>query len=473
MENAHSFPQGDRVLMTDNMRTAGNPGPDAGRGTGTSVPKIMRGSFGAYFHRRIVPKGLAQTLIGLIASAYHAGLPHLIVSTVLVQGLAYLTQLYIAQLLGPRAFGVVRNTEAIISILILLGAAGMPSLAIKSISEVTDPALRARLLGRLLQIAGLSGIALSAIGLLLLPAFVTAETRPYLAQLVWIVGLSAVGRTAINYFQGIRQFQRMAALNVILSSLAVTLLVLMVWRSGLSGWIIGRYAGEGLFVGGSLLLLTPHIKFAGSLPPPYSRRKLLVLGLTIASSLALRTMLDHAALLALAYCGRTSEEIGCYGLGSLVVATILLFPGATATLAITRFVEKSATPDLGRVFYHRVIKWTLAVIVPCAGLLALCGPLLPAVFGSGYLSAVSILQILALTLPVRTVAALTGSVLMAHDMNRLTLCTNSLFLVLGVLLYGILIPAFGPVGAAWVTVFLETGSAVLLVYFCRVRVWCK
>src|SRR5678815_458127 len=262
---------------------------------------------------------LSAALIGLTGSAYRAGLPHLLASTVLVQGLAYLSQLYIAHLLGPGPFAVVRNTEAIISILVLIGSVGMPSLAVKSIAEVTDPDVRAKVLGRLLLIAGLGGVALSAAAALIVPAFVPAGTRPYFSHLIWIVAVSAVGRTAINYFQGIRQFQRMAVLSVTLSGLAMTTLALLTWRFGLEGWVLGRYAGEGLFVAGNLLLLKPHIRLSGRLPSAYARKALIGVGLTIAMSLVTRTALDNAALLSLAYFGRTPEEVGCYGLGSLII----------------------------------------------------------------------------------------------------------------------------------------------------------
>jgi O-antigen/teichoic acid export membrane protein len=416
-------------------------------------------------------KALSEALVELTGSVYRAGLPHLIASTVLVQGLAYLSQLYIAHLLGPAAFGIVRNAEALISMLVLLGSVGMPSLAVKSVAEVSDPAQRARLLGRLLQIAGLGGVALSATAWLILPAFVPPVTRPYFSRLVWIVALSAFGRTAINYFQGIRQFQRMAAISVTLSALAMTLLALLTWRFGLDGWIFGRYAGEGLFVAGGLLLLKPHIRLTGRLPAPYASGALIRVGATIAMSLVVRTALDNAALLALAYFGRTAEEIGCYGLGSLIITGVMLLPGATATLAITRFVERVATPKVARDYYYRVLRWSLIVIVPCAGALILCSPVLAAIFGSGYVAAVPTLQVLALTLPIRTVAVLTAALLMAHDGNKLTLATNWLFLMLGAALYAIVVPKYGPAGAAWATVLLEAGSAALLAILSRRRLW--
>jgi len=429
--------------MNDNLRSAEPTGLPGRRGT------------------------LSDTLITLSGSAYRAGLPHLIASTVLVQGLAYLSQLYIAHVLGPEAFGVVRNTEAIVSILVLVGSVGMPSLAIRSIAEANDPAVRARLLGRLLQLATVGGLALSVLAALILPAFVPAETRPYFAQLVWIVAISAIGRTAINYFQGVRQLPRMAVLSVTLSAFAMTILAFLTLRFGLTGWIAGRYAGEGLFAAGALVLLVPHIRFAGSLPAPYAQTILVRVGLTIAMSLVIRTALDNAALLSLAYLERTPEEIGCYGLGSLIVTGVMLVPGAIATLTITRFVERAAAPDVTRDYYYRVLRWSIAVIAPCCGLMLLCSPLLGTIFGDGYASAVPVLRILTLTLPLRTVAAVTAALLMAHDRNNVTLGTNGLFLALGAVLYWIVVPLYGPEGAAWATVTLEAGSALLLVSLSR------
>src|SRR5207249_6338555 len=94
----------------------------------------------------IAGKMVTAKLVQLTQNAYRAGFPHLLASLFFVQGLTYLSQLIIASLMGPANFGVVRSTEVTLSLLTLIGAIGMPSIAVKSIAELDNPLLRGVLL---------------------------------------------------------------------------------------------------------------------------------------------------------------------------------------------------------------------------------------------------------------------------------------------------------------------------------------
>jgi O-antigen/teichoic acid export membrane protein len=77
---------------------------------------------------------IASAMRRTVSRALTLGLPHYLVSVLAIQGTAYVTQLVLARMLGPRDFGIVRSVEAVIAIVLVFGAAGMPSLAIKSIA---------------------------------------------------------------------------------------------------------------------------------------------------------------------------------------------------------------------------------------------------------------------------------------------------------------------------------------------------
>ena len=194
-------------------------------------------------------------LVQLVQYAYRAGLPHLLASLFFVQGLTYLSQLFIAGLMGPADFGVVRSTEVTLSIFTLIGAIGMPSIAVKSIAEINNPSLRGVLLGRLLKMAAIAGFVTSSLAAATASLWLPDPARPYFTALVWIIGIAALSRTCINYFQGIKLFRLVSGLNVTLSILSLVTLMTLVARYGLRGWVAGRYAGELLFVCGGVLMV--------------------------------------------------------------------------------------------------------------------------------------------------------------------------------------------------------------------------
>lgn len=413
-------------------------------------------------------KMAAAKLVQLAQYAYRAGLPHLLASLFFVQGLTYLSQLFIAGLMGPADFGVVRSTEVTLSIFTLIGAIGMPSIAVKSIAEINNPSLRGVLLGRLLKMAAIAGFVTSSLAAATASLWLPDPARPYFTALVWIIGIAALSRTCINYFQGIKLFRLVSGLNVTLSILSLVTLMTLVARYGLRGWVAGRYAGELLFVCGGVLMVRGSLRLTGVLPPAYAYGRLLSLGLPIAFSLLVRTALDNAALLSLAHLKRPAAEVGQYGLSAMIVTGVLLVPASVVNLAVPRLVERlQQSRALAWEFCLRIMRWILPVSLLGSLVLMVTSPLLVLVFGSEYRPAVRLLRILCLSLPMRAMTILAGTMLLANDKNYVTLLGNLTLLALASVLYASAIPAFGSSGAAWVTVVVEGGSMVFFVWASR------
>jgi len=420
----------------------------------------------------IAGKMVTAKLVQLAQHAYRAGFLHLLVSVFLVQGLTYLSQLVIAALMGPADFGVVRSTEVILSLLTQIGTIGMPTMAVKAIAELNNPRLRGILLGRLLKMAAIGGFVMSGLATATMPLWIAQTAQPYLRALVWIIGITAVSRTCINYFQGIKLFQLVSGLNVVLSLLSLVTLVTLVALYGLRGWIAGRYTGELLFVCGGILLVRRSLQLTGALPPAYAYRRLLSLGVPIAFSLLVRTALDNAALLSLGYLGRPAEEIGQYGLSALIVTGVLLVPGSVANLAVPRLVERlQQSRILAWEFYLRLMRWILLISLSISLTLMVTSPLLTLVFGSEYRPAVRLSRILCLSLPMRATTTLAGGVLLVNDKNYLTLLGNGILLALATVLYACSVPTFGSSGAAWGTVAVEGSAMVFFVWASRKSAW--
>jgi len=274
----------------------------------------------------------------LSAHAYQTGLPHLILSFISVQGLAYVAQIVLARLLPPAEFGVVRSVEAVLQVLILVGSAGMPSLAVRAIAELDGSAIRTRVLARLALLAtACAGIAGGA-GWFLAPVLFRGQAQLYLMGLVWVVLLTAPARTLLNYFQGADQIRRLSAASVTLSGVSFLAVVGAVLAAGMRGWMVGRYAGEAMFLVGSIALVVRHTHAAGGssagIPPKYSYGRLLVDGFAVSSTLVLRMLQDNTGLVTAAALGVSDEAQGHYGLAYLGLVAAVIIPGGVCGLAL-------------------------------------------------------------------------------------------------------------------------------------------
>lgn len=403
----------------------------------------------------------------LLKIAYGIGLAHLLVSIVFVQGLTYSSQFVIARLISPAEFGIVRNVEAVLSILSIVAAAGMPSLAVKSIAEVKDPVLRGRLLGRLLELSVITSCVFGVATLLVAPRFVSAQALPYFEILVGLLLVRAISRTCVNYLQGINEFQRMSVLNAVLSLASLAFVTVAVMVAGLNGWVAGRYIGEALFAVGGIVAVAGGISLAGRLPASYRVVSLLTLGITIAISQVVRVAFENSAVIMLGALSVGTDEIGYYGLSTLIVGAAILVPAAACQLALPRMVQRATAPAEAWALYLRVMGWCLFATVLTTLLLVVASPLIRFVFGVAYAPAVPMVSILACVVPLRAITLVDATLLLAYDKADLTLAVNAVLLATAVGLYLLAIPTLGAIGAAVVTLGVEAVSAVAFTFVTR------
>lgn len=407
------------------------------------------------------PKNLGARLISLAKTTYGTGIIHLILSVIFVQGLTYLSQLVIARLLGPMSFGIVRNIEAILSILLIIGSFGMPSLVIKLIAETRLRELHGPLLRRMLAIALLAGVTTSLASMMIAPLFLADEARLYFVALVWIIAVTACARTCINYFQGIKDFSRISYVNVAASLAAMVLLVVLVSSYGLNGWVTARYAGELLFLFGSIALVIRTLRRTGSIPNEYTYRILATAGVSISLSTVVRTVLDNSSLLAASFLGVPAEQIGYLGLATLITLVLMLLPSTVMQAALPRLAERASNLQALSLLYVHLVRLSLLITIPLSVALIIIAPYMLSLLAPAFSGAILPTQILSLAAPFRAMSILAAMTLLVLNRMEVTIVINLLVLAVSVGLYAVLIPAHGINGAALSTVAMELLSAAV------------
>ena len=206
--------------------------------------------------------GVWRRCTSLARRAAASGAPPLIISIIAVQGFASLAQLVVARVVSPSDFGIVRVVEVMITTLLLLASAGMPSLAIRDLALASDEE-RPVVLGQLVTLAGLTSLVVALFAIAFARVLVPPLAQPYLRALVFAVCLTASSRTAMNYFQAVRRISTLARLSATSSIVAFLALVVLVHLLGMRGWVIGRYVGELSLLLFTLVVLGDRIAFRG------------------------------------------------------------------------------------------------------------------------------------------------------------------------------------------------------------------
>lgn len=388
-----------------------------------------------------------------------SGLPHLVLSTLSVQGLAYVAQFSIAAILAPSDFGVVRSVESVLALLVLAGSLGMPTLTLRMAADTQYPEIRGRLLGRCLQVAAGSSLifgALMAAGALLWARAVGA----YLAALVLVATASTASRVCVAYFQGVGRIRDVSLLTFRLAFLCVPLAVAPVIGMGLTGWVIGRYLSEGLLLGALLSRLWPAVRFHGPLPHSFSLPELASAGATVSFSLLLRYSQDAVGLLVLSRLAPGSPGLGHLGMGLLLVSALMVIPGAVGTIFLPRMVQARHSRTASRNALRSQILLALgSAVLPCA-VMAFSTSFWIGAFLPQYRGAEAILAVLLFVAPCRAVTGAAGNLLLAHARYGFAVAVNALALVSLATLSVILAGRLGALGVAWAILLVEGACAV-------------
>jgi O-antigen/teichoic acid export membrane protein len=395
-----------------------------------------------------------------VSRALTLGLPHYLVSVLAIQGTAYITQLVLARMLGPGDFGIVRSVEAVIAIVLVFGAAGMPSLAIKSIAEAGSAAERGRVLVRLLALAvGVSLVTCAVVAALDWLVF-DPVTASYTRLLVWVVPISAIARTALNYHQGVKSVHRVSIVAAVMSVVSLLATVLLVARWAMPGWVAARYVAESLLAGTMLWTVADVLRARGSASPEFAPRTLLHLGMAIASSLLVRTGIDNIGVLGMGVTGVPKSDVGYFAIAALLASALLLIPGALANLSLPAIIEALRSRVEAERTSGRLLAAAMALSLPPVAILLWTAPWLARVFAPAYLPGVPIIRILLLAVPLRVTTSIAGAVLLATGRVHSTLVINVATLCVGALALAVLIPRGAAIGAAHATVLMELFSTL-------------
>ncbi len=172
---------------------------------------------------------------------------------------------------------------------------------------------------------------------------------------------------------------------------------------------------------------------------------------TVGSTGVAAMVLDNASLMVLGAVG-TPQEVGEYGAATKILAAILGFQTLLWWVVYPWLARRQPlTRGLG--FYA----WMLPGVAALVGL-AVAVPLVVGAhkvvilcFGTRYVAAVGLLRVLCLLIPFALVAVMSRAILIAHAQDVLASIGVITSALAGVFLSCLLVPRYGPIGAAWAT----------------------
>lgn len=283
------------------------------------------------------------------------GLPHVMVSNLAQQGVAFLTVLIIARLLQPSEFALVRIAMAYAAVATIIAAGGFTAPVLRYCADNAFNAVARRvLLGigiRKLLIASVMTVVIAAV-LVLARQGSTLETIVFGVYALQLPGL-AMASLLLVYLQAVQQFKVLATYQVAIRVMALAITAAGTYWYGLAGLLATSLMVAYLACVVLFALSRPIFASSGevTLPPDFSRlARYSVFGMLVTA------VGQYSDLMILDLVGTDKREVAVYSLATIFFFAATALVGAIQGIATPAFTALIDNPVQ---FNTQLRRWSL------------------------------------------------------------------------------------------------------------------
>jgi O-antigen/teichoic acid export membrane protein len=374
-------------------------------------------------------------------------------------GLNVVSSLALIRYLGPTTYGDYVLIVTVIALLGLVSDFGLNNVAIREI--IKGPRQERRILGTVVSTRiCLAILAAGAAQLILIALGASAEMQEAGAVLSCVLGIEALLAVVVTFH--VRLKQQYEAIVRVSGELVETtmVLVLIAHHAELDQLVAAPVVGG--IVAVSLALAIAGRKTVLSFLPDLGRLKpMLREAAPVGITLILATVYLQVGRFLLIAWG-TRHDVGIYGAAYQGIEYVLLASAVLINVlypVLVRFQIEDRPRAVG--VYRRGSEALVAAILPIPVVLLTLGhDVVPAVYGDRFAEATAPLAILSCGLVFMVSTVWHGFTLLSVGLQRVTLIYQAFGLTLMVVVNVILVPRYGPVGAAIAT----TTTAIALAF---------
>ncbi|MDP3520533.1 MAG: hypothetical protein Q8S02_07910 [Hydrogenophaga sp.] len=391
----------------------------------------------------------------------HNGYIPLLIVTICIQGGIIASQFAATLFLTPSEIGVIRVIESALSIMILAGSVGAQTLSIRE-SAITKTKSQQLVALRNIYLIIALGASVVILGL---TAFHTVWNRSilldYILAISGIVLLTNAVRATSGFTQGVGLISKTYIYLTATTGIAAGITVFAASNWSVFGWIAGRYIGELL----TLATLSAIVyKMVGAIPWRASDhlsklKKLLHDGFKINTALVIKLTGDNLPVLIMAALKRPTDEIGFLGLAILAANSAMLPLAVLAQRAFPIMANHRSHPKELKRQTKLLGKTSLILSFLICAVLFTASAFFQKTLNSIYIDAFLLMTILCWTVPLKSMALVYGTNLMAKGQLNTSIKINAIEVILLGLLGLTATQIWGSKGAAYAIVLASLWSA--------------
>ena len=371
--------------------------------------------------------------------------------------LGFISVAYLARVLGTEGFGAINLGFAVLAYVMVLSAAGFPTLGTKKIAQGELPELKGSVIGSRL-------IATMIMLLVVAFAVLTAVQNATIAWLIILFSCAVLPQIFFVdwFFQGKETLGIVSAARVMQAVVYLAVVLVFVRTINDIMWVaVGSIAGECmasalLFIRFRVLHPGIHIRIKPSL-------HLLKQSMPLAVGIVLATVAINYPSIALGIFTTTSN-VGSYSAASKLVYFLLMGDRILVLLLLPASARKySDSPETFNRMLTDAMRWILIISLPVAvGGILIAGNLIAIIYGAEYSSSGTVFQVFIWYFFITMLHTVYSAGLIGVDgeksYGKIMLVTA--FVYLGTVTAGVCF--FGAIGAAFGVVIAECISVLLM-----------
>jgi O-antigen/teichoic acid export membrane protein len=389
-------------------------------------------------------------------------------------GLNYLYAVMLGRIFGPRQFGLYALGLGVFSFLSVIAMAGLDSAVLRFIpafrAQNDNVRIRRTVSAALVLALCLGGLFATALWLgsqTIAELFHHAEVAHVLKFFAVCIPLFVVSNVALAVLQGFREVPWRTSVKYLCEPVAKFLVTMGLLDAGW-GLISALIAMPAALLLTTALSLLPLRRLSsgsnGSVSSASGYGDILGYSMPLLGGLVFAGLATRSDVFLLGY-WTSVEEIGIYSAAfqtSTIMAVVLGTLDSIATPFLSESIARKERAQL-HLLAGTVLRWTLMATIPLFLIMTVFAKELMALFGSDFESGWVSLTILAFGQFVNSAMGCSNSMLLWAGYSKLVMWNSFVASAVQIGLYFVLIPLYGPIGAA-----LATSAGLILVVMMRV-----
>lgn len=391
------------------------------------------------------------------------GFFHLLTANILIQAVAFASQLFVAGILSPDDIGRIKIIMTFLSVFSVVGGMGFNGSTLKLCSENRPKHELREILS-----SGVFFTTLSTVTFYLLALILNSFGLFSSDTLVrWLIPMgllplitNSVFMVFVGYFQAIKEFKIMSRITIANKLISIVAIVLLTWWFGIRGYYVAyNLSFIVMLIAGFRLLKNDFVFSTGNF------RQHLKTHFTYSKSSLFANLLAeisaYADIFIINYLLLDMVEIGYYSFALTLTIALRVFPATVqqiatpylSGLANDRIAFSSAFKKYNRVLYLVVaITFVLAVLIAPS--------LIKIIYSGKYDAAMPYFQFLAAGWSLRVLTQLQSAAIFGLGKIHYNAYVSLISMVFNIGIYILFVNIYGAIGAAWASI--PAGIVILL-----------